>query len=203
MCIFTLESRLVVMTVAHMWHACAALKDVVGLASPFTRYGWGTQEGGTFCLRRGRRWRSMDEDSEDGAVIRCRTTFPIGVTWRWLHSPTNPKFLQSGIWFWYFPEGSVVKSKALSLTRVACNGKWALVCGWSAVSGDFRSQMGGGLASLWLHNHLETNTEQVWMKVIHPNQLPGWRPDSSICTYICPPPPQKTDTMITWNAFSS
>lgn len=31
----------------------------------------------------------------------------------------------------------------------------------------------GGLASLWLHNHLETITEQVWIKVIHPNQLPG------------------------------
>ena len=46
----------------------------------------------------------------------------------------------------------------------------------------------GGLASLWLHNGLETNTEQVWINLIHPNQRPGWGPDPSICIYICFPP---------------
>lgn len=165
----------------------------------------------------GKVWCAVACVSEDCAAIRCWTTLPIGMTRRWLHSPINPKVKKvqlnvagshhscsQGPGSGTSPrEAYKMKNRNPSLMSAACNGKWALVCGWSAVSGDFRSQM----RVAWPCSGFtitETNTEQVWINVIHPNQLPGWRPDRSICTYILPPlPPANPDATTTWNAFSS
>lgn len=146
----------------------------------------------------GKVWCGVARVSEDGAVTGCWTTLSIGMTWRWLHSLTNPRRRRLK-WMWLrattvspvrklaliLPWGKRRKGakRPLSLARVACNGKRALVCGWAAVSGDFRSQMRvawprSGFTITW------RQTEQVWINVIHPNQLPGWRP----CSYICTPP---------------
>lgn len=159
----------------------------------------------------GKVWCAVGCVSEVGAAIICWTTLwrwhGDGCTHRLIPRPRRLNWMLLGATT-VSPVRSLVlilprkgAKKPLWLARVACNGKWALVCGWSAVSGDFRSQMRvawprSGFTITW------RQTEQVWINVIHPNQLPGWRPDRSICTYICITP-QKTDTVITWNAFSS
>lgn len=97
----------------------------------------------------GKAWCAVGCVSEDGAVISCWTTLLIGMTWRWLLSRLIPRRRR---WNWmslWAAAVSPVRNLVLILPRkgakkqggVACDGKWALACGWSAVPGDFRSQM--------------------------------------------------------------
>lgn len=95
---------------------------------------------------------------EDVTVISRWTALQIGMKQGWQHSFTNPKSKNvkvniTGILprivtvaqvrkqALIVPWGMRLKKKKSFLVRVTCHGKWLLVYGLSAVSGDFRSQM--------------------------------------------------------------
>lgn len=67
---------------------------------------------------------------------------------------------------------------------------------WSFRGLPLSAEGGPALDLSRLRDHLETDAEQVWINIIHLNQVSGWQPDilSRLCTYSTPtytptPPP--------------